>query len=60
MNIMSKAADLHTCMQNRIFCGAQCPVDIGSAWTGVERRKHTEPEGNVKSEKVGKKYAGKD
>ena len=35
---MSKVADLHTCVQNRIFCGAQCPVDIGSAPTVVERR----------------------
>ncbi|MBR1597813.1 MAG: esterase [Lachnospiraceae bacterium] len=37
-DIMSKVADLHTCVQDRVFCGAQCPVDIGSAPTEVERR----------------------
>ena len=35
---MSKVADLRTCVQNRIFCGAQRPGDVGSAPTEVERR----------------------
>ena len=29
---------MHACMQSKIFCGAQCQVDIGSAPTEVERR----------------------